>query len=176
MTIPITLIGLTVLVSGCQTAKPLEKTGLIDNTAFMGLWKTYRHCKAGVDPEVMRADAQHLTQVAHQPTPKTGEIPLPKVIQQMVAEPIPRLAVDPKAMAAACSLYTGRVALEIGRLDVADEMFRLVLKYPETSYPYYVAQARAGLDLMTIGIQASPPPQISYLSWRSLHCGENQLA
>lgn len=152
------LIYLIVLASGCQSVKPVEKAGLNDNNTFMSLWERYRHCKSETDPEATRADAQHLTEVALRPLPKTGEIPLPKIIQRMVAEPIPRLAVDPKAMAADCSLHTGEVALEAGRLDVADEMFRSVLRYPESSYSYYVARARAGLDQVVIGMEASFMP------------------
>src|SRR5581483_3911427 len=111
---------------------------------FMSVWSTYQHCEAGGDVETMRNDAFKLAQVARESVPMKPVVP--GALKQYVSDPPHRLAVEPSAMAAACGLHAGNAALEAGRMGVADEMYRLVLSYPEGRYPYYVSQARAGLD------------------------------
>ena len=50
-------------------------------------------------------------------------------------------------MAAACALHTGQAAQEMRRLNVAQEMFQMVIiNFPQSRYQYYVAQARLGLE------------------------------
>ncbi|WP_447980323.1 hypothetical protein [Candidatus Nitrospira bockiana] len=153
------LLGLLLILSGCQTAKPTAAVGAMDNSGFMSLWKTYRQCQAGTDFETMRLYAVQLETIAHQPRAMLDpDIPLPRVIRRWVSEPANRLAVDPKAMAAACTIRAGHVALSAGRWDVADEMFRAVLKYPEPGYSYYVTQARGGLAQITVEARLSGVP------------------
>ena len=152
------ILGLGLLLSGCQTGASLEKHGRLDNAGFMSLWDTYGACKGGTDLEGMRMAARHLHQVAFQPAVATsGELHLPKAIERWVAEQPARLAVDPKSMAAACSLHAGLAALTVGRHDMADEMFRAVLKDPRHTSPYYIEQARAGLTQISTASQASLP-------------------
>jgi len=151
-------IAVFVLVSAttaCQTAQPVAKPTTIDNSSFMTLWGTYRHCERGTDPELMRTEAQQLHAVATASRPTVeGDFPLPTVITRWMSEPANRLAVDPKAMAAACGVHTGETALAAGRHDIAGEMFSLVVKYPETTYSYYVNQARGGLARIELDANA----------------------
>ena len=150
------ILGLGLLLSGCQTGTSIEKSGGLDNTGFMTLWSTYTSCKGGTDLDGMHMAARHLHQAAFQSTVATsGEFHLPKAIERWVSEQPARLAVDPKSMAAACSLHAGQTALAVGRHDVADEMFRAVLKDPRRTSPYYVEQARAGLAQISTAGQAS---------------------
>lgn len=156
------IVSLVVLFGGCQTTSPIAKSGALDDSAFMNLWTTYRHCEAGVgfDVDSMRVDALHLNAAAQYPAAGTGRgIPLPKAIARWISEPANRLAVDPKAMAVACSLLTGQTALSVGRYELAGEMFRVVAGYPEGSYPYYVIQAREGLD--RLNADANLPEKIA---------------
>lgn len=139
------LVSVVLILSGCQTTAPIPKSVALDNTSFMGMWSTYRHCEAASDLDMMRSDARHLDSVAHQAVTTMGDVALPQVMKRWISEPANRLAVDPKAMAVACSLHTGQAALSAGRYELADEMFQAVLNYPEGVYPYYIKQAREGL-------------------------------
>jgi len=142
------LLAAMLILGGCQSAPHVAKSD--QNSGFMSQWATYQRCEGSSDVEVMRADAALLTKLAQQPmVGMDTDIPLPQVIRRYVSEPANRLAVDPKAMAAHCTLQTGLAALSAGRHDVADEMFRLVMKYPEPAYTYYVNRARAGLAVIT---------------------------
>jgi hypothetical protein len=140
------VLGLMFILAGCQSTAPVATSGSLDNTSFMNLWTTYRHCETGVDVDAMVVDAHRLNSIAQQSGPATKEeAPLPKMITRWVSEPANRLAVDPKAMAVSCSLRTGQSALQAGRNDLASEMFQAVLTYPEGAYPYHATQAREGL-------------------------------
>ena len=149
------VLSAMLMLAGCQTASPAQKSAALDNTSFMGLWSIYRHCEAASDLDTMRVDARTLDIVARQPIVGMGhDVLLPQVMKRWVSEPANRLAVDPKAMAVACSLHTGQSALSAGQYELADEMFQVVLNYPEGMYPYYVQQARAGLA--QLNVEANP--------------------
>ncbi|MGH7233636.1 MAG: hypothetical protein ACREJU_20080 [Nitrospiraceae bacterium] len=150
------IVGLGLLLAGCQTGHSIDKHAGLDNAGFMSLWDTYSYCKIGTDLTAMHTAAQRLNQLAYRPAiVNASDSPLPKAIQRWVSEPPARLAVDPKAMAAACSVHTGQVALSVGRHDLADEMFRSVLQYPAITSPYYIEQARAGLAQVSSSDQAA---------------------
>lgn len=142
-------VSLLMVLGGCRSMQLPDKPALLDNAAFMSLWDAYRHCQAGEDVDVMRGDMQQLTRVAlSQEQPARGlPFPLPDFVKRVVTQPAPRLAADPKAMAASCALATGRIALRAERLDLATDMFKAVLRnHPQPEYAYYVDQARTGLE------------------------------
>ena len=142
-------LSLLVVLGGCQSMQLLDKPASLDNTAFMHLWDAYRHCQAGTDVDTMGGDVQQLTLAAlsqEQPA-RDLPFPLPDFVKRVVVQPAPRLAADPKAMAASCALSTGHVALRAERLDLATDLFRTVLRnHPQPEYAYYVDQARIGLE------------------------------
>jgi hypothetical protein len=149
------LLAALVILAGCQSAPRAAQMDTL-NSGFMSLWATYQRCETGSDVEAMQADAVHLSRMAQQPIAGMDtDIPLPQMIRRFVSEPANRLAVDPKAMAAHCSLQTGLVALSAGRHDVADRMFRSVMTYPEPAYSYYVNRARAGLAVITASVTST---------------------
>ncbi len=147
-------IGILTVVTGCQSL-PQTPTTAIDNESFMNLWGRYARCQAGTDLVTMEGEARHLQLVAASASTKNGfSLTLPKHIQRYVSEPPTRLAVDPKAMAAACALYTGQTAAELGKGDVATAMFQSVLKnQTQPEYEYYAAQARAGLSQLELAMK-----------------------
>ena len=153
----LSIVSVLVVLGGCQTTQPVAKSTASENTAFMRLWTTYSECRSGTDFDAMRAAARQLNRAAATPTSgKDFVLPLPKQITRLVSKPPTRLAVDPKAMAAACTLYAGHAALEAGRNDVAAEMFLSVMDgHPQAEYAYYVEQARLGFAQVVIGPQAS---------------------
>lgn len=72
---------------------------------------------------------------------------LPDTIEQTLADPPPRLAVDPKSMAAACTLLAGQAAQNMGHSEFAAELFSFVLiNFAQSRYAYYREQAQMGLD------------------------------
>lgn len=151
------LFSLVVVLGGCQTTQPLGKVAAMDNAAFMNLWSTYSECQSSTDLDTMRVAAQQLNQAANiSNSGRDFVLPLPERIERLVAKPPTRLAVDPKAMAAACTLYAGQAALNAGRNDVAAEMFSSVMNgHPQAEYAYYVHRARVGFAQVVIGPQAS---------------------
>ena len=156
------LVSVVLILSGCQTTAPIPQSVALDNTSFMGMWSTYRHCEAASDVDTMRADAHHLHSVAYESVIGAGDdMALPQVMKRWISEPANRLAVDPKAMAVACTLHTGQAALAAGRYQVADEMFQAVLHYPEGMYPYYIKQAREGLAQLSVDANTSETAALS---------------
>lgn len=138
---PLVLIGLAVLFSGCQTGQVP-----VSSSDFMTLWKTYDHCQSSMDLDTMRADVRRLNEEAQISTNATHEPILVLLSPLLITPSSPRLAADPKAMAAACTLYTGQAALTSGHSDLAIEMFSTVIRtYPRSQYGYYVDRAWWGL-------------------------------
>jgi hypothetical protein len=137
------------ILTGCQAIETPDVPGVLDNERFMNLWKTYAHCRSGTDIGLMRMDLERLNGAADLPTSVADFVfPLPDFIERLLTAPTRRLAADVKAMAADCALYTGRAALNIGRNEMAAEMFYSVIsKYSEPPYVYYVNLARIGLAL-----------------------------
>ena len=147
------LVGILVSVAGCQTGQPVH-TATIDNGNFMGLWSTYSNCQATNDIDQLSNDAATLIKAANRSRSEEAFIlPLPGKIEKLVSAPAARLAVDMKAMAAACSLRAGTAAVEAGRLDVAKDLLRTVLSYqPQSEYAYYTLQAKALLSKLDANI------------------------
>jgi hypothetical protein len=156
------LVSVALILAGCQTTAPIPKSAALDNTSFMGMWTTYRHCEAASDLDTMRLDAHHLDSVVHQAAIGIDhDMAIPQVMKRWIAEPANRLAVDPKAMAVACTLHTGQAALSAGRYELADEMFQAVLNYPEGVYPYYIKEAREGLAQLKLEANTSDTAALS---------------
>ena len=141
-------------LSGCDTSRQSSRSSLSENDRFMDLWSTYTHCFRSEDLDAMRADAQRLSRTVH--TIDSGEDPIPPESSESVPlEPIVRLSADPAAMAAACALHTGQAAQEMRRLNVAQEMFHMVIiNFPQSHYQYYAAQARMGLEQLDAASRA----------------------
>lgn len=160
----LSIVSVVVVLGGCQTTQPVAKSTALENTAFMRLWTTYSECSSSTDLDAIRAAARQLNQAATtRPSGRDFVLPLPKQIERLVSKPPTRLAVDPKAMAAACTLHAGHAAIDAGRNDVAAEMFLSVMDgHPQTEYAYYVEQARLGFAQVVIGPQASiqSPPKL----------------
>lgn len=151
------LIGLSMLaLVGCQSAPTTMHAGL-DNAKFMDLWKVYHRCQSVTDVDLIKADAAALTSAQPHPTQASGFLlPLPGTLDRLISNPSARLAVDVKAMAAACTLRGGQLALESGRLDLAKEMFHTVIvNHPQPDYAYYTTQARAGLHRIDDGFKVT---------------------
>src|SRR5574341_1349305 len=122
------------LVVGFQSDQSIKQSA-IDNTSFMSLWNTYSHCQNTTDFEQLKHDAVALSSAASRSLPEDAFVlPLPGKLEKLVATPATRLAVDVKAMAAACSIRAGQLALDAGHLDLAKNLFKTVLAELETRF------------------------------------------
>ncbi len=165
----ILLSVLLIGMGGCQSLQFLLETNpQIDNPAFMSLVEDYNQCQTETDPSRMQEFVLRLEQA---PTPISIEqspIPVPKILVQLTSKPISRLAIDPQGMAASCTLRTGKMALKIGEVELARNMFRtILLKYSDPHYAYYVDQAHLGLSQIsslksTSTIISSLPSRAAY--------------
>lgn len=149
------VLTLLIPLSGCDTSKPSSRPSLSDSGRFMDLWSTYTHCFRSEDLDAMRGDAQRLGQAVN--ITDSAEDPIhPESNEPVPPGPIFRLSADPAAMAASCALRTGQTAREMGRLNVAREMFHMVVaNFQQPRYQYYVAQARLGLEQLDAASHAS---------------------
>ena len=139
----IILAAITLMAVGCQSTQPVKQS-LADNGSFMGLWKVYSHCQNATNFEEMTQDAGVLTTSARPSLSRDSFVlPLPGKLEQLVTTPSARLAVDVKAMSAACSLRAGQAAVEANRIDIAKELLRGILEYyPQADYAFYTLQAK----------------------------------
>jgi hypothetical protein len=134
-------------LSGCDTSRQSPQS-LSDSGSVMELWNTYTHCYRSGDLDAMRDDAQRLGQAAN--TFNFAEYSSPPEHDELAPSgPSTRLSVDPAAMAVSCTLHTAQTAQERGHLNVAREMFQLiVLHFPQARYQYYTDQALLGLEYL----------------------------
>ena len=141
------ITAFTLLVVGCQSAQPITQSAA-DNGSFMGLWTVYSHCQSSTDFEQLKHDAVVLSTSAKRSLSRDSFVlPLPGKLERLVATPSARLAVDVKAMSAACSLRAGQAAVEAHRFDIAKELLHGILDYhPQSDYAFYVLQAKAILS------------------------------
>ena len=94
----------------------------------------------------MRADAQQLNRAAQTLDPVEDRM-TPESNEPVPPGPTSRFSVDPAEMAVSCALHAGQFAEEVGHLDIAREMFQMVvINYPQPRYQYYTDQARLGLE------------------------------
>ena len=149
------LLGVILLASGCQTAPSIKPAGL-DNPGFMSLWETYTDCKATSDLTQASEDMKRLTAAIQLRDRNDGFVlPLPAKLERLVTNPTSRFAVDVRAMASACSLHTGQLALELGRIDLARDVFATVVALHREESSYYALQAKTFLTELERGIDIS---------------------
>ena len=143
-------------VVGCQS-NPATTSVRYDNVRYMDVWSNYTHClssdqtqSALLDPHKIREGSQE--QAFRAPL----ENILPTKLKSMVTQPASRLAVDVHAMAAACSLHAGNLAVSVGEHDLARNEFRQVLEnQTQSDYSYYTSQARERLSYLDLTLQAA---------------------
>lgn len=113
----------------------------------MGLWRIYNHCRSTRDPDEKQEDARRLDlALRSRVRQEAASDRLPTLLQRVIEASPSRLAVDPKAMAAACTLDAGEATQAAGRNREAVELFRFIgAAYAEPKYAYYAARAKRNL-------------------------------
>ena len=149
------LLGAIVLASGCTTGPSPQLTEL-KNNGFMSLWNAYADCKSTSDLAQATSDLTHLRS-ASQLAEENGEfiLPLPTHLERLVSNPTSRVAVDVEAMAAACALHTGELALQQGQNDIARDLLVSVIKLHKKEGSYYVLKAKTLLAKLGQGVNVS---------------------
>lgn len=140
-----------------MSQKPMHE----ERSSVMALWKLYSHCVSTALADETVADAGCLTEAVGVLTEETRVISLlPKTLERMISPQPNRLAVDPRAVPAACSLSAGEAVQSPGDHAGTADIFRsILLSYQETEHPYYAVQARIQIGQMARQIQ---PASVSY--------------
>ncbi|MGQ0811829.1 MAG: hypothetical protein ACT4OO_11490 [Nitrospiraceae bacterium] len=135
------------VIQGCQSV-PVEegRTGLDEHT-FANLLDTYNHCRNSEDLGELREDMRMLKTLARKVDASSL---MPTWIEDRIAAGPSRLAVDPQAMVASCTLRAGEVAEDRGKPEVAAELYRsIVLTYPHPDHVHYVEEALTSLRILS---------------------------
>ena len=137
---------LSVALAGCQAVLPDGRVPTSEDR-FQNAWSLYACCLKSSDPietETAAGRLRRVVQVIDDARPK-----VPGLIERFIDQPPSRLAADPKAMWAACTLHAARTAVTQGHEPAAIGLLHAVLAASsEAESSYYVAQARAQLSLL----------------------------
>ncbi len=140
---PLFILG--ILLSGCHMLQPAGTVPVQHPPSVMSMWDLYRYCQTSSDVEAVLTAAKELRQSADTHVVPTAD--LPKSFDRFVARQPVRTTVDPKAMAASCTLQAARTSLSAGRGRVAEQLLHsVVVSYPETEYTFYVEQAKVWIQ------------------------------
>ena len=107
----------------------------------MSLWELYRDCQGSRDVETALSAAKELRQSADLQIIPASD--LPAGLDGFVRKQPVRTTVDPKAMAASCTLQAARASMDAGRHEEAQHLLYSVMRnYRESEYAFYVERAK----------------------------------
>jgi len=138
---------LVVLLGGCSATQLFNDARVPNEPAFRDMWARYSACRSGTGVIETWQYAEQLNRTVRLMDDPARTAPVvPGMFVQAPAVPVPRLGVDPKAMAAACAISAGHVAHNAGLDHLAEKLFRSVLvNYDGSGYRHYREQALKGL-------------------------------
>jgi hypothetical protein len=142
------LCVITLSFVGCQSLQVKDPGELaIENHAFIGLWDTYNHCLTGSNTQEMQRNLQILHSAPKPISLDDSPIPVPKFLKKLSSTRNSRLAVDPRAMAASCSIHLAEVAHQSADWDTSLRTWQSILdNYPEPQYAFYVSEATQAIE------------------------------
>jgi hypothetical protein len=153
---------LSVALAGCQAVLPDGRVPTSEDR-FQDAWSLYARCLKSsdvIETETAAGRLRRAVQVIDDATTKVFGL-----IARFVDHPPSRLAADPKAMWAACTLHAAHTAVTQGHEPTAIGLLHSVLAASsEAESSYYVAQARAQLALL--GAFAASPSSLRLVSSR----------
>ncbi len=143
------ILTFTALV-GCQALQPTTQGELaLEDGDFMGLWDSYNSCMVSNNVGELQTYLEELHAAPKPISFHESPIPIPAFIKKMNSSRISRLAVDPRAMAASCSLQLAEVARQHQKFDIAVRVLENMKRdFPEPQYAYYVAKANNDLTIL----------------------------
>ena len=128
----------------------------------MSLWELYRDCRQSGNVETALSAARQLRQSADMQVVPASD--LPGGLDGFVMKQPVRTTVDPKAMAASCTLQAAKVSLDAGRQQEAQQLLHAVMRnYPESEYAFYVQRAKDWMRDLPPGTFDREQPSISEL-------------
>jgi len=140
-----TWFSVGMLLAGCQLFDAPTQSPAVRSTSVMSMWELYRHCQSSGDVETVLSAAKQLQQSADTHVVPAPDVP--KSLDRFVTKQPVRTTVDPKALAASCTLQAARTSLSAGREQEAEQLlYAVVLSYPESDYTFYVAQAKVWIE------------------------------
>jgi hypothetical protein len=123
---------------------------------FLGIWDAYNHCMAGSDITEMHANLHTLDSAPRPISLDDSPIPVPRFLKKLSSVRSSRLAVDPRAMAASCSIHLAEVAQHSADWHTALHTYQAILKnYPEPQYSFYVTKAHQAIEEFSLVRPAS---------------------
>lgn len=140
------LLGITLI--GCQALHPKISGELaMEEQAFLGIWDAYNTCMTGFDIQQLQENLQVLESAPKPISLDDSPIPIPAFIKNLTSARSSRLAVDPRAMAASCSIHLAEVAQRSADWHTAFQTFQSILEnYPEPQYAFYVTKAHQAME------------------------------
>lgn len=133
---------------GCQGFQPKFPGELaMDAQEFLGIWDAYNLCMTGSNIHEMQVNLQVLESAPKPISLDDSPIPMPAFIKKLTSARSSRLAVDPRAMAASCSIHLAEVAQYSADWSTAFHTFQSILNnYPEPQYSFYVTKAHRAIE------------------------------
>jgi len=146
--IGLALCLITLNFVGCQSLEVKNPGELaIENHAFISLWDTYNHCLTGSNTQEMQRNLEILHSAPKPISLDDSPIPVPKFLKKLSSTRNSRLAVDPRAMAASCSIHLGEIAHQSADWNTALRTFQTIVEnYPEPRYAFYVSKATQAIE------------------------------
>jgi hypothetical protein len=157
------VLSILPLLAACSFFSGPSRESEPAHQSVMSLWELYRNCRGSGDLETALSAARQLRQsAALQVMPVTD---LPPGLDGFVTKQPVRTTVDPKAMAASCTLQAARASMDAGRHEEAQQLLYAVMRnYPEAEYAFYVERAKMWMrDLPGGADLTSEPTSISDL-------------
>ncbi len=148
---------ITISLVGCQSLQVKNPGELaIENHAFISLWDTYNQCLTESNTQEVQRNLAILHSAPKPISLDDSPIPVPKLLKELSSTRNSRLAVDPRAMAASCSIHLGTVAHQSADWDTALRTFQAILEnYPEPQYAFYVSKATQAIEQFPSAIPVS---------------------
>jgi hypothetical protein len=145
------------LLTACSVFGAPSRHSEPEHQSVMSLWGLYRDCQRSHDVESALSAAKQLRQSADLQVGPASD--LPSGLEGFVKKQPVRTTVDPKAMAASCTLQAARASLDAGRHEEAEQLLSAVVHtYPESEYAFYVRQAELWMkDLPPADLDSERP-------------------
>jgi len=145
----VSVLALCILVIvgliGCRNVKVAQPETTTTQPSFMETWRVYTHCSSTENLESLMVDTLLLKRATNR-MQQDEILGLFSPIQSFVSPSPVRLAADPRAMTASCTLKTAETAAGNGWNDLAITLYQSVIKdYSGPAYVYYREQANTGL-------------------------------
>lgn len=134
-------LGLT----SCQSVKVPQHESRTEQPSFMETWRVYSHCASTEGLEPLMVDTLLLKRATNR-MQQDEVLGLFSPLQSFISPSPVRLAADPRAMTASCTLKTAETAAGNGWNDLAITLYQSIIKdYSDPAYVYYRDQANARL-------------------------------